>query len=319
MLGADGHGASRVAGAELVARPLLTLLAGSRAHRPTALGDGRSGAAPSPGCRCPWDMRGGIASLSLMCRRSPGAARSRRSTWAAHHRNRRHDTPRPHGAAGAGGCRGATNAARSGGEPARVRCGSSTWWPAVRAAFALPVVVSGRRSSRRAPGRRRRFSGSASGPRDVPRSGVAALVCARTRGRTQTLAPRQPWLPPHDLRSAGTRLRLETAYMTRTARLVMAIVQPDAGFVLRQGIDVDDGCGQDRVAQVVESGRTSWTRRDQGCAGARDRRDRGEAAGQDFVAWVRGEFPDLVISVDTWRSEMPRRVCGGRGPTVNDA
>ena len=34
-----------------------------------------------------------------------------------------------------------------------------------------------------------------------------------------------------------------------------------------------------------------------------------------FVAAVRAEFPDLVISVDTWRAEVGREVCrGGRRP-----
>ncbi|MGZ4441843.1 MAG: dihydropteroate synthase [Nocardioidaceae bacterium] len=38
-----------------------------------------------------------------------------------------------------------------------------------------------------------------------------------------------------------------------------------------------------------------------------------------FVARVRAEFPDLVISVDTWRSEVAREVCAAGADLLNDA
>ncbi|MGZ4429907.1 MAG: dihydropteroate synthase [Nocardioidaceae bacterium] len=38
-----------------------------------------------------------------------------------------------------------------------------------------------------------------------------------------------------------------------------------------------------------------------------------------FVARVRAEFPDLVISVDTWRSEVAREVCTAGADLLNDA
>ena len=38
-----------------------------------------------------------------------------------------------------------------------------------------------------------------------------------------------------------------------------------------------------------------------------------------FVAAVRAEFPDLVISVDTWRSEVGREVCREGADLLNDA
>lgn len=38
-----------------------------------------------------------------------------------------------------------------------------------------------------------------------------------------------------------------------------------------------------------------------------------------FVARVREEFPDLVISVDTWRSEVGREVCAAGADVLNDA
>ena len=39
----------------------------------------------------------------------------------------------------------------------------------------------------------------------------------------------------------------------------------------------------------------------------------------DFVAKVREEFPDLVISVDTWRHEVGRAVCQAGADLLNDA
>jgi dihydropteroate synthase len=38
-----------------------------------------------------------------------------------------------------------------------------------------------------------------------------------------------------------------------------------------------------------------------------------------FVAAVRAEFPDLVISVDTWRAEVGREVCAVGADVLNDA
>jgi dihydropteroate synthase len=39
----------------------------------------------------------------------------------------------------------------------------------------------------------------------------------------------------------------------------------------------------------------------------------------DFVAAVRAEFPDLVISVDTWRHEVGRAACEAGADVMNDA
>lgn len=39
----------------------------------------------------------------------------------------------------------------------------------------------------------------------------------------------------------------------------------------------------------------------------------------DFVAAVRQEFPDVVISVDTWRAEVGRQVCEAGADLLNDA
>ena len=39
----------------------------------------------------------------------------------------------------------------------------------------------------------------------------------------------------------------------------------------------------------------------------------------DFVARVRAEFPDLIVSVDTWRHEVGRAVCQAGADVLNDA
>ncbi|HET8560220.1 MAG TPA: dihydropteroate synthase [Marmoricola sp.] len=39
----------------------------------------------------------------------------------------------------------------------------------------------------------------------------------------------------------------------------------------------------------------------------------------DFVARVRSSYPSLVISVDTWRSEVARAVCDAGADLINDA
>jgi dihydropteroate synthase len=38
-----------------------------------------------------------------------------------------------------------------------------------------------------------------------------------------------------------------------------------------------------------------------------------------FVATVRAEFPDVVISVDTWRADVARVLCGEGADLINDA
>ena len=38
-----------------------------------------------------------------------------------------------------------------------------------------------------------------------------------------------------------------------------------------------------------------------------------------FVAWVREQHPGVVISVDTWRSEVAREVCAAGADLLNDA
>nr|WP_158019279.1 dihydropteroate synthase [Mycobacterium basiliense] len=38
-----------------------------------------------------------------------------------------------------------------------------------------------------------------------------------------------------------------------------------------------------------------------------------------FIEWVRGAYPDQLISVDTWRSEVARLACGAGADLINDS
>lgn len=37
-----------------------------------------------------------------------------------------------------------------------------------------------------------------------------------------------------------------------------------------------------------------------------------------FIEWLRGEFPDQLISVDTWRAEVAERACAAGADLIND-
>nr|WP_155826924.1 dihydropteroate synthase [Jongsikchunia kroppenstedtii] len=37
-----------------------------------------------------------------------------------------------------------------------------------------------------------------------------------------------------------------------------------------------------------------------------------------FIAWVRGQHPDVLISVDTWRAEVAREACAAGADLIND-
>ena len=111
------------------------------------------------------------------------------------------------------------------------------------------------------------------------------------------------------------------ACVYRGGAIVAAIVNPHPDSFYDRGAAVGDGRGEGPgPSGVVDEGADLVDiRRDQRRHRApEDRRGRGEAAVVDFVAWVRGEYPDLVISVDTWRAEVGRRSAAG-ADLLNDA
>jgi dihydropteroate synthase len=102
--------------------------------------------------------------------------------------------------------------------------------------------------------------------------------------------------------------------------LVMAIVNRTRDSFYDQGATYQEDRALDRVRQVVAEGADIV---DIGGVKAGPGEEVGVAeeirrtAG--LVGAVRAEFPDLVVSVDTWRAEVAREVCAAGADLLNDA
>jgi dihydropteroate synthase len=104
------------------------------------------------------------------------------------------------------------------------------------------------------------------------------------------------------------------------ALLVMAIVNRTRDSFYDRGATFTEGAALERVREAVAAGADLV---DIGGvkAGPGDLVDVGEEIRRTapFVATVRAEFPDLVISVDTWRADVGRAVCTEGADVLNDA
>ncbi len=104
------------------------------------------------------------------------------------------------------------------------------------------------------------------------------------------------------------------------ALLIMAIVNRTPDSFYDRGATYAFDKALDRVAEVVAAGAEIV---DIGGVKAApgDEVDAAEEIRRtvDFVARVRAEFPDLIISVDTWRHEVARAVCAAGADLLNDA
>jgi dihydropteroate synthase len=102
--------------------------------------------------------------------------------------------------------------------------------------------------------------------------------------------------------------------------VMMAIVNRTRDSFYDQGATFDDGAAQDRVHRVVAEGAEMV---DIGGvrAGYGEQVDATEEVRRvaPFVAWVRETYPDVVVSVDTWRAEVAREVCRAGADVLNDA
>jgi dihydropteroate synthase len=102
--------------------------------------------------------------------------------------------------------------------------------------------------------------------------------------------------------------------------LMMAIVNRTPDSFYDRGATWAEDLAFDRVAQVVDEGAEIV---DIGGvkAGYGDPVDVAEEQHRvvGFVARVRASYPDLVISVDTWRAEVGRAVCEAGADLLNDA
>jgi len=105
-----------------------------------------------------------------------------------------------------------------------------------------------------------------------------------------------------------------------TDALVMAIVNRTPDSFYDRGATWHEDKAYERVATVVAQGADIV---DIGgikaAPGAEIDAAEEKARVVDFVARVRQGFPDVVISVDTWRAEVGRAVCAAGADVLNDA
>ena len=115
-------------------------------------------------------------------------------------------------------------------------------------------------------------------------------------------------------------LKLGRGEFDDTALLVMAIVNRTRDSFYDQGATWEEDRALDRVRQVVAEGADLV---DIGGvkAGPGELVDAAEEIRRTapFVARVRAEFPDLVISVDTWRADVAEEVVAAGADLLNDA
>ncbi|MEO7260903.1 MAG: dihydropteroate synthase [Jatrophihabitantaceae bacterium] len=115
-------------------------------------------------------------------------------------------------------------------------------------------------------------------------------------------------------------LELAGRAFDQNALLIMAIVNRTPDSFYDRGATYAFDKALERVAEVVAAGAEIV---DIGGVKAApgDEVDTGEEIRRtvDFVARVRAEFPELIISVDTWRHEVARAVCAAGADMLNDA
>ncbi len=115
------------------------------------------------------------------------------------------------------------------------------------------------------------------------------------------------------------RLRLGRAEFGEDEYAVMAIVNRTPDSFYDAGATFADAAAFDRVAQVVAEGAAivdiGGVRAGEGeeVSVAEELR---RTAG--FVAEVRSRYPDLVLSVDTWRAPVARELCAAGADLIND-
>jgi dihydropteroate synthase len=105
-----------------------------------------------------------------------------------------------------------------------------------------------------------------------------------------------------------------------TARLVMAIVNRTPDSFYDRGATWDESAAMERVhavvadgAEIVDVGGVKAAPGEEVSAAEEIRRT------ASFVAEVRAAYPDVVISVDTWRHEVAAEVCAAGADLLNDS
>src|SRR5271170_7230416 len=136
------------------------------------------------------------------------------------------------------------------------------------------------------------------------------------------------WPPRHPAAGADgpgpTReqasLRLGGRSFAPRRLLVMAIVNRTPDSFYRPGVTWDEAAAMDRVRQVIAEGAdivdVGGVPAGPGSDVAPVEEIRRTAS---FIAAVRGAYPDVVISVDTYRHEAGREACAAGADLINDS
>ena len=115
-------------------------------------------------------------------------------------------------------------------------------------------------------------------------------------------------------------LRLGRASFAPRQLLVMAIVNRTPDSFYRPGVTWDEAAAADRVQQAVAEGADIV---DIGGVPAAPGAEVDPAEEiqrtASFIAAVRAAYPDVVISVDTWRHETARAACAAGADLINDS
>ncbi|MYR04965.1 dihydropteroate synthase [Gordonia sp. SID5947] len=101
--------------------------------------------------------------------------------------------------------------------------------------------------------------------------------------------------------------------------LVMAIVNRTPDSFYDRGASFGDSAAQTRIEQVVAEGADII---DIGGVKAGPGTEVDAATETErvvpMIEWVRDRFPDVLVSVDTWRSEVAERACAAGADLIND-
>jgi dihydropteroate synthase len=115
-------------------------------------------------------------------------------------------------------------------------------------------------------------------------------------------------------------LRLGAKEFGPAQRLVMAIINRTPDSFYRPGMTWDESAALERVHEVVAEGADIVD------IGGVPAKPGAEVTVSEeirrtvpFVETVRAAYPDLVISVDTWRHEVGRAVCAAGADLLNDS
>jgi dihydropteroate synthase len=152
--------------------------------------------------------------------------------------------------------------------------------------------------------------------RDGQHVGWATSV--RKSSHEQRLAKEWRMSPESSAREPGP-LRLGKAEFAPERALVMAIVNRTPDSFYRPGTTWDESAALDRVHEVVAEGADIL---DVGGVPAKPGPEVTVAEEirrvVPFIATVREAYPDLVISVDTWRHEVGQAACEAGADLLND-